>query len=136
MPAFDHSIVTTAAPEQVWKLLYDPARFPEWWAGVGSVEAGASSGDYTMFPDGYPDFPMPQNLEVSQDSAGVKISCLVSDLCFDWRLRPSGTGTEISVHVEIPAAEAHRAGAQRDVIRKSLGRLADLAAADEDPPCA
>jgi hypothetical protein len=50
-------------------------------------------------------------------------------LCFDWRLRPSGTGTEISVHVEIPDAEAHRLDTQRDIIRQSLIRLADLAGA-------
>jgi Polyketide cyclase / dehydrase and lipid transport len=129
MPTFDQSTVSSAAPEEVWKLLYDPARFPEWWAGVGSVTTAGGTGDYTMFPDGYPDFPMPQALETSQDSGSVKISCLVSDLCFDWRLRPSGTGTEISVHVEIPDSEAHRLDTQRDIIRQSLIRLADLAAA-------
>ena len=129
MPTFDQSTVSSAAPEEVWKLLYDPARFPEWWAGVGSVTTAGGPGDYTMFPDGYPDFPMPQALETSQDSGSVKISCLVSDLCFDWRLRPSGTGTEISVHVEIPDSEAHRLDTQRDIIRRSLIRLADLAAA-------
>ena len=129
MLAFDQSTVTTATPEQVWKLLYDPSRFPEWWAGVGSVEAGGDVGGYTMFPDGYPDFPMPQTLEVSQDNGAVKISCLVSDLCFDWRLRPSGSGTEISVHVQIPDQEAARAAVQRDLIHQSLLRLAGLAAA-------
>jgi hypothetical protein len=129
MPTFDQSTVSSAAPEEVWKLLYDPARFPEWWAGVGSVTTAGSTGDYTMFPDGYPDFPMPQALETSHDNGSVKISCLVSDLCFDWRLRPSGTGTEISVHVEIPDSEAHRLDTQRDIIRQSLIRLADLAAA-------
>jgi hypothetical protein len=129
MPTFDQSSFSSAAPEQVWKLLYDPARFPEWWAGIGSVTNGGDTGDYTMFPDGYPDFPMPQTLETSQESGSVKISCLVSDLCFDWRLRPSGDGTEISVHVEIPDSEAHRLDTQRDIIRQSLARLADLAAA-------
>jgi Polyketide cyclase / dehydrase and lipid transport len=133
MQTFDQSTVSSATPEEVWKLLYDPARFPEWWAGVGSVATGGDSGDYTMFPDGYPDFPMPQALETSQENGSVRISCLVSDLCFDWRLRPSGSGcgTEISVHVEIPDSEAHRLDTQRDVIRRSLIRLADLAAATE-----
>jgi uncharacterized protein YndB with AHSA1/START domain len=131
MPTFDQITVSSAAPEEVWKLLYDPARFPDWWAGIGSVTTGGDTGDYTMFPDGYPDFPMPQTLETSQDSGSVKISCLVSDLRFDWRLRPSGSGsgTEISVHVEIPDSEAHRLGGQHDIIRQSLIRLASLAAA-------
>ena len=128
MQTFDQSTVSSAAPQEVWKLLYDPARFPEWWAGIGSVTTGGGSGDYTMFPDGYPDYPMPQALETSQENGSVKISCLVSDLCFDWRLRPSGTGTEIAVHVEIPDSEAHRLDAQRDIISRSLTRLADLAA--------
>jgi hypothetical protein len=129
MQTFDQSAVSPAAPEEVWKLLYDPARFPEWWAGVGSVEPGGDAGDYTMYPEGYPGFPMPQALETSQENGAVKVSCLVSDLCFDWQLRPSGSGTEISVHVEIPDHEAHRLDTQRDIIRQSVLRLAELAAA-------
>jgi hypothetical protein len=131
VPTFDQTTVSSAAPEEVWKLLYDPARFPDWWAGIGSVTTGGDTGDFTMFPDGYPDFPMPQTLETSQESGSVKISCLVSDLHFDWRLRPwgAGSGTEISVHVEIPDSEAHRLSAQHDIIRQSLIRLASLAAA-------
>jgi Polyketide cyclase / dehydrase and lipid transport len=129
MQTFDQSTVSSAAPEEVWKLLYDPARFPEWWAGIGSVTNADGTGDYTMFPDGYPDYPMPQTLETSRENGSVKISCLVSDLCFDWRLRASGTGTEIAVHVEIPDSEAHRLDAQREIISRSLTRLADLAAA-------
>jgi uncharacterized protein YndB with AHSA1/START domain len=128
MQTFDQSAVSDAAPEEVWKLLYDPARFPEWWAGIGSVRTGSDAGDYTMFPDGYPDFPMPQTLQASQENGIVQISCLVSDLRFDWRLRQSGTGTEISVHVEIPDTEARRLDSQRDIIRQSLARLAELAA--------
>jgi Polyketide cyclase / dehydrase and lipid transport len=128
MPTFDQSTLSSAAPEEVWKLLYDPARFPDWWAGIGSVTTGGGTGYYTMFPEGYPDFPMPQTLETSHENGAVKISCLVSDLCFDWRLHPSGAGTEISVHVEIPDSEAHRIDSQRDIIRQSLIRLADLAA--------
>jgi uncharacterized protein YndB with AHSA1/START domain len=128
MEAFDQAAVTPAAPEEVWKLLYDPARFPDWWAGVGSVQPGGEAGDYTMYPEGYPDFPMPQELTTSQDNGTVKISCLVSDLCFTWRLRAAGTGTEISVHVEIPDSEAHRLQTQQDIISRSVANLAQLAA--------
>ena len=133
MPCFDQTTVSDAPPENVWKLLYDPARFPDWWAGVGSVLAGTGSGrgsDYTMYPEGYPDFPMPQALVVSSAGGTVQVSCLVSDLTFAWRLRPNGAGTEISVHVEIPDAEAHRLDAQRGIIGKSLLQLAGLAERD------
>ncbi len=86
-----------------------------------------------MFPDGYPDFPMPQTLDTSHENGTVRISCLVSDLCFSWRLRPAGAGTEISVHVEIPDREAARLDAQREIISQSLTRLADLAASQASP---
>src|SRR5579862_6891719 len=129
MPTFDQSTVSAGAPEEVWKLLYDPARFAEWWAGIGSVDTSETTGGaYTMFPDGYPDFPMPQTLDTSRENGTVRISCLVSDLCFSWRLRPAGAGTEISVHVEIPDREAARLEAQREIISQSLARLAALAA--------
>jgi uncharacterized protein YndB with AHSA1/START domain len=116
----------------VWKLLYDPARFPDWWVGVATIEPGGDDkdGSYTMYPDGYPDFPMPQELRTSRARGRVEISCLVSDLEFSWQLTPrdDGAATEIAVHVEIPPAEAHRLVAQTDVIRRSLANLARLAA--------
>jgi uncharacterized protein YndB with AHSA1/START domain len=86
MVTLDQATVTDAAPEEVWKLLYDPARLPDWWAGAEPCDPG-----------------------------------------FAWQLRPLGTGTEISVHVEIPEAEADRLGSQREVIRLSLLRLAAMA---------
>jgi uncharacterized protein YndB with AHSA1/START domain len=133
MPTFDDAATTAAPPEEVWKVLYDPTRFPEWWRGVATVEPAApeSGGDFTMYPDGYPDFPMPQSLRADADGRRVTISCLVSDLVFEWRLEPldGDEGTRIAVHVEIPEAEAHRLDGQRDVVSASLRALAALAAA-------
>jgi uncharacterized protein YndB with AHSA1/START domain len=126
VPSF-HDVATSAAPpEQVWKLLYDPSRFPDWWAGIGTVDV-QDEGQYTMYPDGYPDFPMAQLLESRTDQQRVTVSCLVSDLRFDWRLEPDGEGTLITVDVEIPEAEAHRLDAQREIISSSMRRLAELA---------
>lgn len=132
MPSFQHSTTAAAPPEEVWKVLYDPSRFPEWWAGVEAVEVEtlpAAAGDltsYTLYPTGYPDFPMPQQLQASRDQQSIVISCLVSDLRFDWRLEPldGGQATRISVLVEIPEAEAHRLVTQREAITASLSRLA------------
>jgi len=134
MPEFEDRARSDAPPEDVWKLLYDPARFPDWWAGVGSVDPG-EAGQYTMYPQGYPDFPMAQRLHVTE--SGVTISCLVSDLVFEWRLAAvdGGAATSITVHVEIPEAEAGRLAAQRDVISRSLSCLAALAAAESRGPC-
>jgi uncharacterized protein YndB with AHSA1/START domain len=125
MPEFSDSAQTPAPPEEVWKLLYDPARFPEWWAGIESVEPG--DGGYTLYPEGYPDFPMPQQFETSHDGRGVKISCLVSDLHYEWRLEDAGDGTRITVDVEIPEQEAHRLDRQREMMSRSLANLAELA---------
>ena len=130
MPEFDDAATTAAPVEEVWKLLYDPSRFPEWWFGMDTVERRAHDGrgDYTMFLEGYPDFPMPQELRSNLDGRRVTVSCLVSDLVFAWRLTPLEDGTEIAVHVEIPEAEAHRLDGQREAVHAALERLAALAA--------
>jgi uncharacterized protein YndB with AHSA1/START domain len=134
MPSFHDSAETDAAPLQVWKLLYDPARFPQWWAGVGTVEVGDDGGAYTMYPEGYPEFPMAQTLQTAQAEHRVTVSCLVSDLRFEWGLEPLAHdgGTRITVDVEIPEAEAARLDAQRSAIRTSLEQLAALAALTVD----
>ena len=58
MPGFALSAECRAPVEEVWKLLFDPARFPQWWAGVETVQVGPP-GEFTLWPTGYPDFPMP-----------------------------------------------------------------------------
>jgi uncharacterized protein YndB with AHSA1/START domain len=126
VPSFNDTATSPAPPEEVWKLLYDPARFPDWWAGIGTVELDGE-GRYTMYPDGYPDFPMAQMLDTHLEDQRVTVSCLVSDLRFEWRLEPSGEGTRITVDVEIPDSEADRLDAQRKVVEVSLERLARLA---------
>jgi uncharacterized protein YndB with AHSA1/START domain len=128
MPTFDDAANTPAPPEEVWKALYDPARFPEWWTGIETVEPG-DGGAFTMYPDGYPDFPMPQTIRTTHADGRVTVSCQVSDLVFEWRLSElPGGGTRIAVHVEIPDAEAHRLDGQRARIHDSLSRLAALVA--------
>jgi uncharacterized protein YndB with AHSA1/START domain len=128
VPTFDDTTTTSAAPEDVWKALYDPARFPDWWVGVETVEQG-QEGRYTMYPDGYPDFPMPQTIQTARADGRVTVSCQVSDLVFEWRLEElADGGTRISVHVEIPDAEAHRLDGQRAAIHESVARLAAQAA--------
>jgi len=135
MPTFDDSTTTTAPVEEVWKLLYDPARLVDWWDGIERAEPHGTDGkgDMTVWPDGYPDFPMPQNLRADADGRSVTISCLVSDLVFAWKLEPLDDGTRISVHVEIPEEEAQRLEDQRAAVSASLRSLAALATKDELP---
>jgi uncharacterized protein YndB with AHSA1/START domain len=128
MPTFDAAITADAPPEEIWKLLYDPSRFPEWLPGTGSIQ-DIEDGRYTFYPEGYPDFPMPQTLETRRDGRQAVISCLVSNMSFEWRLEPDGDRTHITVHVEIPEEEAKRLDDQRDVISRALENLARHASA-------
>jgi uncharacterized protein YndB with AHSA1/START domain len=132
MPSFADTARSAAPPEEVWKLLYDPSRYTEWLVGIGSIENARDDGDgrksYTVYPEGYPDFPMPQLVESARVGERVVISCQVSDLRFEWRLEPEADGTRIDVLVDIPEKEGFRLDQQRDVIRRSLTRLAELAA--------
>ena len=130
MPRFSDAITAAAPPEEVWKLLYDTARFSDWWEGIETVDPGdakGGDGDITFYPDGYPDFPMPQVVQTSREDGRVRLSCLVSDIHVDWRLEERNGGTHITVEVEIPEEEAHRLETQRSVIAASLRNLARLA---------
>jgi uncharacterized protein YndB with AHSA1/START domain len=128
LPTFDDSATSEAPVEEVWKLLYDPARMVEWWEGIERIEP-SGEGEITVYPDGYPDFPMPQELRTAGDGRGLTISCLVSYLVYEWRLEPLDPGTRIRVHVEIPEEEAHRLESQRAGVSASLRSLAALATA-------
>jgi uncharacterized protein YndB with AHSA1/START domain len=131
LPTFDDDATTSAPVEEVWKLLYDPTRMVEWWEGIERVDGDGhdGKGNLTIYPDGYPDFPMPQELRTAADGRGLTISCLVSYLVYEWRLEPLDAGTRIRVHVEIPEEEAHRLEAQRAGVSASLRSLAALATA-------
>jgi uncharacterized protein YndB with AHSA1/START domain len=128
MPGFTLTTTTRAPVEEVWKLLFDPTRFPEWWAGVETVRVDRG-GAYTIWPDGYPDFPMPQQLRTDRAAGKVTISCQVSDIDVTWQLDEAADGTAISVRVELPEAEARRLTGQHDLITTSLAALTELAEA-------
>ena len=126
MPGFALSAGCRAPVEEVLKRLFDPARFPEWWAGIETVRQDAP-GDFTQWPTGYPDFPMPQKLRVDRANERVTISCQVSDIEIVWQLDEAGTGTSINVNVSLPEREAHRFDGQHQAIQESLRRLTALA---------
>jgi len=128
MPGFALSAGCRAPVEEVWKLLFDPTRFPDWWVGIETVRTDGP-GEYTQWPSGYPDFPMPQKLRVDQANDRVTISCQVSDIDVVWQLAEAGNGTRIEVRVDLPDAEAHRLASQRRIIAASLDNLTALAAA-------
>lgn len=132
MPSFDDAVTTAAPIEEVFKLLYDPARIGTWLQGVDLVEPHGHDGrgDFTVYPAGFPDYPMPQGLRTGADGRTVVFSCLMFALEYAWRLEPAGAdgdATRIAVRVEIPEAEAERLEEQRALIGASLLALAAVA---------
>jgi uncharacterized protein YndB with AHSA1/START domain len=121
MPGFEERSPCRAPAEEVWKLLYDPSRLPEWWAGMDRVEVGGD-GDVTRYMAAWPDFPYPTR--ISREASGrVVISCLLSDIVHEWTLEPAEEGCIVGVRVEIPEEEAARLDAQREEVATSLARL-------------
>jgi uncharacterized protein YndB with AHSA1/START domain len=132
MPSFVLTARTQAPVEEVWKLLHDPARFPEWWTGIETVRRG--EGDrFTLWPAGYPDFPIAQRLRTERAGGRVTISCLVSDLVYRWQLSEAGEATDIEVQVQLPDREAHRLPVQRQLLTESINKLAALAVSASTP---
>jgi hypothetical protein len=129
MLEFNDSARSEAPPEQVWKILYDPARFTEWWEGMETTSVG--DGEFTFQQVGVPELQIPNRLEVRDEGSAVVISCLLHDFVYDWRLESldDGQATQISVHVAIPDEKIERFEQfQRDMIGASVRRLARVAA--------
>jgi uncharacterized protein YndB with AHSA1/START domain len=128
MPGFTLSADCDAPAEEVWKLLFDPARFTDWWVGVETVRKD-SPDQYTLWLAWSPDVPMPQKLRVDEANDRVTISCLVRDIEIVWQLSEAGMGTSITVNVTLPDREADLLDVQYQLIEASLHRLATVAAA-------
>jgi hypothetical protein len=106
MPSFADTCRSAAPIDEVWKRLSDPSRLPEWWAGTP-----------------------PELMHSAPQGRRVAISCEVSGLRFDWRLEPEGEGTRIDVLADVPEEEVLQLDRQRELIRRSLVRLAEMATA-------
>ncbi len=128
MPEFSERSACRARAEEVWKLLHDPDRFPDWWAGTERVEPG-DGGEVTRYLDGWPDFPMPTAIATRRDGAAVVISCLRSDIAYEWALAPAPEGCEVAVRVTVPEQEAARLDAVTAEASASLARLVEVAEA-------
>lgn len=128
MPDFTVSGRADAPVEEVWKLLFDPSRFPEWWAGMQTVRNDGAD-NYTVWLEEYPDLPISQRTHRDRAEGRVTISCQFSDIDFVWQLAEDGPGTRIEVHVTLPDSEAYQLEDKRENITTSLTRLATLAKA-------
>ena len=111
MQSFHDTATSAAPPEEVWKLLYDPARFPDWWAGSRPSSAATGrvhdlSGGLSRLPDGaaarHATRPAARDGLVPGVGPALRVAASAG-----------GDGTLITVDVEIPDAEAHRLEGQQ-----------------------
>ena len=128
MPGFQERAVCRAPAEEVWKLLYDPARFADWWDGWERVEPG-EDGAVTRYDRRWPEFAYPANVSTRREDGRVVVSCQLSDIVHEWTLEPAPGGCAVAVRVELPEGEEERLEDQRADVRSSLGRLIALAEA-------
>jgi uncharacterized protein YndB with AHSA1/START domain len=124
---FEDAAVVPAPLEEVWKLIVDPTRYPEWWAGIARTEA-ENPDEFTLYHPDEPERPWPQRVEQRSDGR-VVISCMTSAIRYAWSLQPRDGATAVEIAVEIPDDWADHVDSQRALIRESLGRLGTLAAA-------
>ncbi len=137
MTGFALESVCRAPAIEVFKILHDPARIPEWWSGVERVEVGPD-GTVTRYTREWPDFAYPTAVAgpvpASHGAVGgrsapgvVRISCLISDIVHEWTLAPHPGGCTVNVRVELPAREAGRIDDQRAEVGACLAGLVALA---------
>jgi uncharacterized protein YndB with AHSA1/START domain len=129
VPDFTLSAACAAPPEEVWKLLHDPARFPEWWAGLDRVERAPGAEEETFYRSAWPDFAYPTRVAARQEGRTIIVSCQVSHVDQEWVLEPDGAGCRVQVRVSYPEAEAARLEQFRQEAAGSLPRLVALAEA-------
>jgi len=128
MPGFGLSTHCHAPIEEVWKLLFDPDRFLDWWAGIEAVRNDAPD-QFTLWVAGHPDFPLPQTLRADPAGGRVIFSCQVFAIDMVWQLAEAGAGTAIHLNVTAPESQARRLDRQHQLIEESLRRLTALAEA-------
>ena len=132
MPEFTIRASCRSPAEEVWKLLYDPSRFAEWWWGTEHV-ADVTGDTATRYVAGWPDFPYPTRVTTRGDGTRVMISCLVSDIVQEWTLEPDTGGCVVRLRVEVPETEAARLATVRDELARSVPRLVAAAERAERP---
>jgi uncharacterized protein YndB with AHSA1/START domain len=122
MPAFTEELICAAPAEEVWKLLYDPWRYPEWWTGTDAV---AEEGDGVVRHAGGQVWPTA--VETGRVGEQVVISCVLTDIVFRWTLAPDPGGCRVRLDVAIPDRESDRLGMQETAMGDAIVRLARAA---------
>jgi uncharacterized protein YndB with AHSA1/START domain len=121
MLRYEETAFCRAPAEEVWALLYDPVRFPEWWETTARSETIA--GGANRYTRDQPDIALPTRIRAAAERSRVVISCQVADLVWEWTLEPAGTGCRVRLNLQLADAEAHRFDSARADMRASIRRL-------------
>lgn len=97
MPGFRERGHCRAPAVEVWKLLYDPGRYMEWWTGTDRVEVGPEGVD--RYVPERPGFAYPTAIATGGDGERVTISCVLTDIVYDWTLAPEPPGCAVALEV-------------------------------------
>jgi hypothetical protein len=100
--------------------------------GVATVRVDAQD-EYTVWPDGMPDFPMPQIMRTDRVNGRVLMSCQVTDIDFAWQLAEDGDGTGITLRVTAAEPKAPVLAEKRPSLAASVVALAALAEREHGP---
>lgn len=130
MPGFTLTGETSAPVEEVWKLLFDPTRLPEWWSVDAVRDDAAAAHQLDLL--GLADLPIPFITRFDRAGGRVVMSCQVSDSAFTWQLAEHGSGTRMTVRVDVAPTDTHLLPLERKVVAASLVALAQMAEADRD----
>lgn len=138
MTCFEETAVCRASALVVWKLLYDPNRFVDWWSGVVRSETRAAGAVIRTESD--PDFEVPLRMSPLREGSGVMMRCLVTDTVWIWGLEPHPQGCLVRMRLEVSAADEDLVISMHASMLASLPRLvsaaehADAVEAGASPP--
>ena len=123
MPGFVLTGRAHAPVEEVWKLLFDPTRFPEWWAGVETVEQ-ARRASTRSGPTATRTSRCRNGCAPTARAGRVAVSCQVSDIDFTWQLGRGRRRHDDHRHGRPAGARGPPTRRQRELIAASLTALA------------
>ena len=122
MYASQHSATSAAPIEEVFKLLHDPTRVPEWWSGVAEVSGLSRHGSEYRFTRHGAEVA---DLILRPEGGRTVLSCASTGLEWIWSLAPSDDGKGTEIHVELVAPEEQRElGERQEPGDRGLGRAA------------